>query len=61
MLLVQIAFYLFGSIPFAVWSVYTLTTAATIKSPERMAIEGLVNTIIYLLGNATFASRYSFI
>jgi hypothetical protein len=59
MLLVQIASYVIGCIPFAIWSVYSLMTTTISKSSERMAIEGLVNTVIFLLANSTFGARYS--
>jgi hypothetical protein len=58
MLLVQIAFYVIGCIPFGIWAAYVVVTAKIIKSYERQAIEGLVNTIMYLLINSTFADRY---
>ncbi len=61
MLLFQIAFTVVICIPFGIWSVYTLITETVSKNLERKIVERLVNTILYLLINFTFADRYSFI
>ncbi|CAF1076682.1 unnamed protein product [Adineta ricciae] len=58
LLIIQTTFYVVICIPFGIWTLYASFTTNVRKDSNKIAIERLIQTIMYIIINSTFANSF---